>query len=218
MTPVDRPIAFRFLKPESRRAKPPVDDFGLAYVNGNIAEGYELVSADNWTGGVQVESIGDPDAILESIRRDQPFPHAYLEIESAKAAYHSVLENSGATRPRRDAVDKRVVDMVRSGTVSYDKGIITDIQQVGGYPEYRGSPYVDRDADGIADSWEIDFGLDPEDASDVHADTDGDGYSTIEEYINGTDPKEPDHAASGIAAYVDLWSSDPQLKARLERE
>ena len=38
--------------------KPPVDDYGKAYVAGNIVEGNERVTADNWDGGVQIESIG----------------------------------------------------------------------------------------------------------------------------------------------------------------
>ena len=31
-TPTNDPIRYRILKPEARRAKPPVDDFGKAYV------------------------------------------------------------------------------------------------------------------------------------------------------------------------------------------
>ena len=38
----------------------------------------------------------------------------------------------GATLPRRDPVDRRVIDMVRTGKVTYKEGIITDIEQVGG--------------------------------------------------------------------------------------
>ena len=40
-TPLDDPVGYRLLKPESRRAKPPVDDYGKAYVAGNIVEGNE---------------------------------------------------------------------------------------------------------------------------------------------------------------------------------
>jgi hypothetical protein len=37
---------------------------------------------------------------------------------------------------------------------SYKNGIITDIRQVGGYPEYKGKPYKDSDMDGMPDDWE----------------------------------------------------------------
>ena len=50
VTPRDRPVGHRFLKPESRRAKPPMDDFGRAYVAGNVMEGNGKVSSDNWDG------------------------------------------------------------------------------------------------------------------------------------------------------------------------
>ena len=36
---------------------------------------------------------------------------------------------------------------------SYKIGIITDIRQMGGFPEYKGTPYVDTDGDGMPDEW-----------------------------------------------------------------
>ena len=72
---------------------------------------------------------------------------------------------------------------------SYKKGIITDIRQVGGYPEYAGTPYVDTDGDGMPDEWEIANGLNPNDPSDANLDCTGDGYTNIEKYINGISTK-----------------------------
>ncbi|MNY22936.1 hypothetical protein D3C86_1565770 [compost metagenome] len=70
---------------------------------------------------------------------------------------------------------------------SYKKGIISDISQVGGYPEYKGKPYKDSDNDGIPDTWEIKNGLNPKDASDATKITKN-GYSNIENYINSVVP------------------------------
>ena len=220
VTPGDKPVGHRFLKPESRRAKPPVDDYGKAYVAGNVLEGNETVTADNWNGGVQVESIGDPEGILEAIRAENPYPHAYLALESAAEAFESVLANAGATQPKRDAVDQRIVAMVRSGKPGYEegRGIITDIEQVGGYPEYRGEPHEDTDGDGMPDDWESAHGMSPDGASDAAADPDGDGYSNIEECINGTDPKAGGSDEKAPRNYLDLWETDPQLRSRLERK
>lgn len=245
VTPRDKAIGHRFLKPESRRAKPPVDDYGRACVKGNIVEGNAKVSADNWDGGVQVDSIGDAASLLKKIRSDTPYPHAYLEIETASEAYERVLKQAGATRPRRDAVDERIVETVRTGGVTakagpntreqlsnpaYSKekvdemihevalGIITDIEQVGGYPSYRGEPYKDADADGMSDAWEVQFGLDPKDPSDANADLNLDGYTNIEDFINGLDPSAPKREWPSPRTYRDLWSSDPELKASLERK
>ena len=69
-------------------------------------------------------------------------------------------------------------------------GIITDIAQVGGYPEYKGTPYTDTDGDGMPDAWEKKYGLNPNDPSDANGDINGDGYTNIEMYINGIDPKK----------------------------
>lgn len=245
VTPRDKPIRYRFLKPESRRAKPPVDDYGRAYVAGNIVEGNERVSSDNWNGGVQVDSIGDAHEVLASVRSNKPYPHAHLDIQPAEEAYEWVLANVGATRPKRDAVDERIVENVRTGkptTVAQpnlrkslanpnfpekliDKlvhevplGIITDISQVGGYPEYSGEPYEDSDGDGMPNDWERRYGLNPDDAADAISDLNGDGYTNIEDFINGVDPSAEAKKWETPRTYKDLWSSDPEFRARLERK
>lgn len=217
-TPRDNPVAWRFLKPESERSRTVVDNFGQAYVSGNIAEGNERATKDNWDGGVQPESQAPVGTVLPKIRRDTPFPHAPLTIHSAEEAFEFVLANAGATLPRRDAVDERIVRSVRTGEVSVKvdadireklggvgysdevikrivalipKGIITHPSQVGGYPEYKGEPYKDSDSDGMPDDWELKHGLNPNRAEDASEDLNGDGYTNIEDFINGLDPRGP---------------------------
>jgi hypothetical protein len=216
-TPNDEPISFRLLKPESERSKTVVDNFGTAYVNGNIVEGNARVTRDNWDGGVQPDVKAHPrDQILSQIRTNKPFPHAPLRIQPADKAYETVLANAGATLPQRDAVDERIIQAVRTGEVAakagpdieaalshsgYSKqaiaqlirlvplGIITHPSQVGGYSEYKGAPYRDSDGDGLPDDWEKKQGLDPSNPSDASGDLNGDGYTNIEDFINGLDPK-----------------------------
>lgn len=216
-TPKNQPVSYRILKPESERSRVVVDNFGKAYVAGNFVEGNERVTRDNWDGGVQPDSQAPLEEVLPKIRQEKPFPHAPLTIESAQDAYRTVLANAGATRPKRDAVDVRVIEMVRTGKVAPAQpspedsarasavgyaerwvkeleegvklGFITNPEQVGGLPEYRGTPYVDEDRDGLADDWERQCGLNPKDPGDAAQDLNGDGYSNIEEFINGTDPR-----------------------------
>lgn len=210
----DSAVRHRILKPESERSRTVIDHFGKAYVEGNRVIGNERVTRDNWDGGVQPELRGKPlTEALAEIRSEVPFPHAGLTIETAGASYETVLKQAGATLPRRDAVDRRVIGMVRSGEVGaaeaapedlqpaidakyaakwvdelakgVTKGFILHPRQVGGYPEYKGEPYPDADRDGMPDEWENKHGLDPDDAADASKDRDGDGYTNIEEFIHG---------------------------------
>jgi hypothetical protein len=48
---------------------------------------------------------------------------------------------------------------------------------------------LDQDADGIADAWELAFGLSPNNAADALLDSDGDGQTNQQEYAANTDPQ-----------------------------
>ena len=81
------------------------------------------MTADNWDGGVQIESIADPaDDSAESSRRRSRIRTRTSNIQPAAEAYELVLANAGATRPKRDAVDERVIKMVRTGKVDGQAG------------------------------------------------------------------------------------------------
>ena len=209
ITPKDKPISHRILKPEESRDKNKRGTFGKAYVNGNIGEGNKKVTKDNWDGGVQVFNNADAGEFKDAIKRDTPFEMPYSTIMEADKAFDFVMNNVGATFPKRDAVDERVIKTVKTGKAIYEKdaqpysspyvkrrlpadsfkqGIITHISQVGGLPEYKGTPVVDSDNDGMPDEWEIRYGLNPNDPTDAVLDCNGDGYTNIEKYINGIDP------------------------------
>ena len=56
----------------------------------------------------------------------------------------------------------------------------------------------DADDDGMADSWELRYGLNPNDPADADGDLDGDGLSNKEEFLRGTDPTSADSDGDGI--------------------
>ena len=58
-------------------------------------------------------------------------------------------------------------------------------------PGPAGTPDCDRDADGMPDAWETQFGLDPDSAGDAAQDADLDGLTNLEEYLSGTAPNDP---------------------------
>jgi hypothetical protein len=211
-------VGHRILKPESGRSKLKYQTYGRAYVNGNIMEGYPEITKDNWNGGVQVEEMPNAGKYTDNIKWHKPLPMPELTVLPAETAKNYVLQNAGATLPKRDAVDIRIAEQVRTGKIivspgvvppttqfkhrresldSYKQGIITDISQVGGYPEYKGTAYKDSDSDGMPDDFETKNKLNPKDASDAGK-LNGNGYSNIENYLNSVVPTENVKPAKGF--------------------
>jgi hypothetical protein len=219
-TPKDNNVGHRILKPESGRSKLKYHVYGRAYVNGNIMEGFPEITKDNWNGGVQVEEEPNTGKYMAAMKWTKPLPMTAITMMNATEAKQYVLANAGATLPKRDAVDNRITEQVRTGKIaysdnvklpetqfkhrrlpidSYKQGIITDVVQVGGYPEYKGTPYKDSDNDGMPDDWEKKNGLNPNDPADAaQAAKSKSGYTNIEEYLNSVVPVQNVKPAKGF--------------------
>ena len=182
-------------------------DYGKWYISGNVMEGSEEVTQDNWKGvvpsltaikGVQEAKARNMDAI-PGLRMDQPWSAMSIKQQSPLEAYHSVLESAGASL-KRDAVDRRIVGEVKNGTATYEGpnyekdhvvtdtslrcGIIDSQQDVGGWPELQSKPApMDTDHDGMPDEWELANNLNPhlDDDRNIIAE---DGYTMLEKYLN----------------------------------
>jgi len=143
------------------------------WVRANIGPHREGAETDN----AEVVAPEGRDLLALGLSRNTP----KVSTTSADQAMVDVLARAGATLPRRDPVDTRIVDDVRNGTGS----IISDPAEVGGWPTpEEEEPPADRDGDGMPDAWESEHGLDPE-HDDSAGDRDSDGYTNIEEYLNG---------------------------------
>ena len=137
-------------------------------------------------------NIVDPDSRMYVVA--QPFPTKPITTTPALQAYGQVLDDAGASRglncdgkflPRRDAIDSRIVNEVRTGLGK----IIDDPSEVGGPLVIEpATPCMDTDHDGMPDNWETLYGFDCKDPSDAAQDFNGNGYTNIEEYLNGSDP------------------------------
>jgi hypothetical protein len=66
----------------------------------------------------------------------------------------------------------------------------------------------DDDADGLPDTWELRFALDPASAGDAGLDPDADGLSSAEEFRRGTNPAAADSDADGVADALDPAPAD----------
>ena len=215
--PATRPdkVSYRIVNPSSGNLD---DGFGKWYVADNVVHGNPAVTADNWEGGVQPQG---GSSHIAGLKLEEPFESVPINQQTAEEAYYSVLESVGASLPKRDEIDARIIDETRNGYATYegvtykkkhsvpDKskkcGIIDSQTDVGGWPELKSLPApLDSDSDGMPDEWEKRYGFDPREASNASKDNDNDGYTNIEEYLNGTDPTE----------YVDYTKSDNNVNMR----
>jgi len=204
-TPKNSTVGHRILKPESGRSKLKYRTYGRAYVDGNVMEGFPEITSNNWNGGVQVEEMQNAGEYQDNMKWNVPLPMPAMTILGAADAKVYVLQNAGAILPKRDPVDARIVEQVKTGTIttnpavqlpttqfkhrrlpidSYKIGIITDPSQVGGYPTYAGDAYTDSDNDGLPDGYEKKNKLDPQNGNDAAIITKN-GFSNIENFLNG---------------------------------
>ena len=216
VTPKDKPIRYRILCPEGRSGKLfPWRQFGRVYATGNIVEGNEEVTRDNWAGGIQ---LIDKDVYqgtaeeMKMMRSDEPFEMAPLQIMPSEQVFEWVLDNVGATVPCRDIVDERIVNEVRTGIPYY----INDYEK-----KVKDNPYGDmwglapesQNEEGLFryrrlsnDSYKLGIITDPRQMGGYPEygtwkpwkDTDGDGMPDQWEKDNGLDPNNPSDANGDI--------------------
>ncbi|HTG55104.1 MAG TPA: hypothetical protein VL943_02460 [Niabella sp.] len=172
----------KFVKANYNQAK--AKGFGQWYLNGNVMEGNKKLSANNSLG---IDLAEFPEEYRKQALVTTPFAIAEpVTLQSAREAYQSVLKKVGASLPKYDAVDQRLIAEAKSQKASPGKkGIISDASEAGGWPVYQyiNAP-VDTDKDGMPDEWELKNGLNPERADNAEYLLSKE-YTNIEVYING---------------------------------
>lgn len=176
--------SYKIAQPSSRDAQ---NDYGTWYVADNYVQGNGRVTNDNWDGGIQPD---DGDQAIPWLKATEPWPAMAITQQTAEAAFASVLESVGATLPKRDALDQRIIDETKNGTATYggiygtQKGIIDSQTDVGGWPELKSLPApTDSDHDGMPDEWEEKKGLNKDAPADRNL-VGEDGYTMLENYLN----------------------------------
>lgn len=103
---------------------------------------------------------------------------------TAHAAYLRALESAGASKPKRDAVDARIIAGVRDGSGRQIKTIAEDA-----WPALRGTaPEPDSDGDGLPDAWETAHALKPADPADAAFPASPEGWTQLEVWLNVFEP------------------------------
>ncbi|MFH0990594.1 MAG: T9SS type A sorting domain-containing protein [bacterium] len=160
--------------------------YGKWYINENYVDGYPQATTDNWAFGVQ----GVATSLFDSIKATEPFPYTPIVQHQPEVAYRLVLKYGGASLPKRDTIDKRIVWEVENGVALFGgktgarSGIIDSQSDVGGWPLLATAPPpMDTDHDGMPDAWEQAQGLNPADPGDRNL-KNAQGYTKLEEYLN----------------------------------
>ncbi|HLW07697.1 MAG TPA: T9SS type A sorting domain-containing protein [Marinilabiliaceae bacterium] len=209
-----------FARPSKNRSGVTLDGYAKWFFSGNTMEGNASKSDDNWLGvdGSEVGGIANirwDEILLKTIG----ITGAAGELEAyenytqdALQAKESVLANAGATLPKRDVIDARIVEEAKGdlpivryqyttgdGQVTPQKGVAsglidtqrnlvpTDAQEeTSAWDVYEtitsDQAPLDSDKDGIPDEWEVRFGLNHLDETDARQITPS-GYSWLELYL-----------------------------------
>ena len=207
LTPKDSNVGWRIIKSESRSGKLfPFKQFGRVYADGNIVEGYDAITKNNWAGGIQTaDKDGDlAEDELAIMHSKEPFVMPHMTILPSNQTFDYVLNNVGATIPKRDIVDQRVVDEVRTGNVYYEK----KLPKVNPYGDLWGLSPKSQAPDGsfkyrrlAKDSYKEGIITDPRQMGGYpqykgkpYKDSDKDGMPDEWEIANGLNPNDPSDA------------------------
>ena len=117
--------------------RPMLHIWGRYYVDGNVMEGNEAVTRDNWTLGVyaQIDNAANDNTFTEEVKREirlsQPLETDVVTTHTAEEAYRLVLEGAGCSK-QRDAIDTRIVEETRTGTATYRGSVSEDADRLPG--------------------------------------------------------------------------------------
>ena len=172
------------------------------FFEGNVMEGKESATADNWSAvnnatqkytvdGMKSETLIYPSAEYTRLPKCQidDYDKYRTPYESAEAAYAHVLAKVGTIH--RDQTEQRVVNEVANkearykGTTLNKAGYIDSPDDAEGWPVYPdAAPYADEDHDGMADEWEQANGFDPANSEDRNVVASAEGYTALEIFLN----------------------------------
>jgi transposase-like protein len=148
------------------------------YINGNLAD-------TNRDGTLNGTDAGYPGGTTHSATAASA-DTAALPTTSAAASYAAVVASAGASL-HRDQVDALVIaDLTSLGKTGslWTNQTATGLGNSGYGTLAGGTAPTDTDKDGMPDTWETKYGLDPNNPADATGDFDHTGYTNVEKYIN----------------------------------
>ena len=117
------------------------------FMKGNILEGTDC-EEDNW------KAFHNGPAVEKRLCAwIKPLFEPYVSTQSAREAFTNVLANVGATFPKQDVIDRRIIEEARTGTTHYTgtKGPTYGDRPSRNFAGIIDEPTDDKDADRFAE-------------------------------------------------------------------
>ena len=194
----------------------PADTMARIYLYDNYLVGHLPETNNNRLLIDPPEWIEDDSAFRNEVVVDSPFLYPSVQTESPEVALQQIFANAGATLPKRDSADQRLMKEIETGTGR----IIDSPGDVGGWPVLESSnPPPDSDHDGMPDAWETEYQFNPNSQVNALQDPDDDGYPNLEEFLNSTDPRTAEKGHWENAEKIkDIQQKAIQLSAKRRTE
>lgn len=148
------------------------------YVENNYVYGDEETTANNWNHNDTVKNQENVTRLSEPVDMGE----YEIEIRSAEEAYADVLANAGATLPKRDSIDARIVNDVKNGTGR----IINQEEEVGRFTGVTSETRVFE----IPQEWKTENNMGDSKENELVKDGEFAGYTWIEAYVNDWTQKQ----------------------------
>ncbi len=157
---------------------------GNYYISGNYVYGNPNVTNDNLSS----ENSTFPDNTKGGLKNKEyanllstPFDLGEYQItpDTAQEAYNKVLKNVGATLPKRDAIDARIINDVKNLTGR----VINNTTEVSGEIDLN-METTEKRVFSVPQNWITQKGLDSYNENDIISNGEYKGYTLIEAYVN----------------------------------
>lgn len=146
------------------------------YFDGNYMYGDANVTTNNWSG---VNNSSAANKLSAPIDMGE---YELSETQSAEEAYNTVLADAGATLPKRDSIDARIIADVKNQTGR----IINNADEVAGLVDIPTTKRVFS----IPDDWKSENGMGTASETNIVKSGQYAGYTWIEAYVNDWTSKQ----------------------------
>jgi Bacterial TSP3 repeat len=141
------------------------------------------------SGRVFDSTLGFVDVTTTTAPFTAPWGPLYFATQAQSFPDWGIIDLTGATghvRITSFGVDLAKLEVDATGAGTFQN---TARMRWAEFNTAIGADLADNDGDGMHNSWETFYGLNPNDPSDANVDSDGDGFSNKAEYLAGSNPR-----------------------------